>query len=58
LNGDAVAHTVTADEGSWGSPLIEPGGMFQRTFDEPGRYTYHCVPHPFMKGVIVVEGGP
>lgn len=56
-NGDAVAHTVTADDGSWGSLLIEPGGMFERTFDEPGGYTYHCVPHPFMKGVIVVEGG-
>ena len=55
VNRDPVGHTVTSDEGVWESPLVEPGGSFEFTFGEPGRYNYHCVPHPFMKGTVVVE---
>ena len=25
------------------------------TFSQPGRFTYHCAPHPFMTGAVVVE---
>ena len=49
------AHTSTADEGGWNSPLLSPGDVFSRTFVQPGRYTYHCTPHPFMTAAIVVE---
>lgn len=55
VNGDLVAHTITADDGSWGSALLESGESFSRTFELPGRYAYHCEPHPFMIGTIVVE---
>ena len=48
---------VTADDGSWGSELIQEGGRYSRVFETPGRYPYHCVPHPMMKGTVVVEGG-
>lgn len=54
-NEDQVAHTVTADDGSWESPLIPPGGTWARRFDSPGRVTFYCTPHPFMKGTVIVR---
>lgn len=54
-NRDPVDHTVTADDGAWDSGLIEPGGTWRRTFDRPGTYPFHCTPHPFMRGVVVVR---
>jgi glucose/arabinose dehydrogenase len=55
INRDPVAHTVTADDGSFKSPDIAGnGGKFERTFSEAGTYKYHCAPHPSMKGEIVV----
>ncbi len=54
-NRDELPHTVTADDGTWDSGPIAPGVTWRRTFDRPGTYRYHCTPHPFMKGVIVVR---
>ena len=28
---------------------------YGQRFMKPGTYTFHCTPHPFMKGVIVVR---
>jgi plastocyanin len=49
-------HTVTADDGSWGSAatLVVSGQTFSHTFVAPGVYTYHCQIHAQMRGVIVV----
>lgn len=58
VNCEAVnteAHTSTADQGQWSSRGLASGDVFSRKFDLPGRYTYHCVPHPFMTATIVVE---
>lgn len=52
---EAVAHTSTADEGAWASPSLGPGQAFTRTFPTPGAFSYHCAPHPFMVGRVVVE---
>lgn len=57
VNRDPVAHTSTSEEGVWSSPLIGPGETFERTFDEAGEYRYHCIPHPFMRAVVIVEPG-
>lgn len=57
VNRDAVAHTVTSDDGGWDSPLFGQEESFEFTFSQAGRYAYHCVPHPFMTGVVVVTGG-
>lgn len=57
VNRDPVGHTVTPDEGDWGSPLIGPGEVFEHTFSEPGRYPYHCIPHPYMESSVVVSAG-
>jgi plastocyanin len=54
-NDDPLVHTVTADDGSWDSGNIQPGATWRRTFDRPGTYPFHCTPHPFMKGVVVVR---
>ncbi|HXM39318.1 MAG TPA: cupredoxin family copper-binding protein [Gemmatimonadales bacterium] len=54
-NRDQVVHTVTGDDGSWDSGPIEPGTTWRHTFERVGEYSFHCTPHPFMKGVVVVR---
>jgi plastocyanin len=54
-NGDEIAHTVTSADGSFTSPLIEPGTSWSYTFTKPGTFTYSCTPHPFMKGSVEVK---
>ncbi len=60
INLDAVAHTV--DSGTHQNPadIFESGSLrqnesFSYAFNEPGVYVYHCDPHPYMEGVIIVE---
>ncbi len=54
-NGGQVIHTVTAEDGSFDSGPIEAGGRGSITFSRPGAYRFHCTPHPFMRGEIVVR---
>jgi amicyanin len=54
-NTDPLGHTITFDGGERGSALINPNGAYIHLFTAPGTYTYHCTPHPFMKGVVVVR---
>jgi plastocyanin len=35
--------------------MVPKGGTFILRFDRPGIWAYHCTPHPFMRGVIVVR---
>lgn len=57
-------HTVTNnateehDRGElFDETLSSEGDTFERTFEEPGTYAYHCQPHAgFMFGEVVVEG--
>ena len=56
-NHDQVSHTVTADNSSSAAPSsmdIAPNGTYRFTFQTAGTYTYHCFPHPYMHGTIVV----
>jgi len=55
INRDPLAHTVTADDGTFDSGFVQPGAAWKHGFEQPGTYTYYCTPHPFMKGVIVVR---
>ena len=48
-------HTSTADSELWQSPFLVAGAMYSYTFTAGGRFDYHCIPHPFMKGVVIVE---
>jgi plastocyanin len=54
-NQGQVVHTVTAEDRSFDSGDIEPGTRHRITFARPGTYSYHCTPHPFMRGVVVVR---
>lgn len=54
-NQDAVGHTVTADSGTGpDSQLLDQGQSYSYTFSKAGTYTYHCAPHPYMKGTVIV----
>ena len=53
-NGDAITHTVTANDDSFDSGFLAPGATFTRTFAKPGSYAYHCTIHKFMRGVVRV----
>jgi plastocyanin len=54
-NGGQVMHTVSAADRSFDSGPIEPGGQRGITFDRAGTFPFHCTPHPFMRGIIVVR---
>jgi amicyanin len=56
-NTGAQQHTVTTDDASVDSGLIDPDNTFSYEFDVPGTYTYHCTPHPWMKATVTVTGG-
>lgn len=50
-------HTVTADNGEFDSGPMGPGPImatFAFTFDDAGKYPYHCELHPSMEDTITV----
>jgi plastocyanin len=66
---DAAPHTVTegppgkpAEERVFDSSgqaegdyeEMFPGDTYSFTFEEAGDYEYHCIPHPYMRGRVVV----
>jgi plastocyanin len=52
-------HSVKADDNSFDSGLKGTGGTYSRAFPRPGKYSYYCAPHPWMKGTVeVVAGAP
>lgn len=56
-NRDTMEHTVTADAKSadaLDSEMLGQGESYSFTFNTPGIYPYHCVPHPYMKATVTV----
>lgn len=53
-NKDDVPHTVTKD-GMFDSGMLAQGDSWSYTFTEPGTYEYYCIPHPWMKGKVIVS---
>lgn len=45
------------DSGSIERPNTFRPNTFTVTFSEPGEYDYYCVPHPWMKGRVIVRCG-
>ena len=62
-NDDDTAHTVTPDHrhadtysGDFGSTgVLKPGDTYEFLFTEPQEVHYHCQPHPWMTGTVIVE---
>lgn len=59
---DSVAHTVDTDPHpdhtqlpGFVSGSLSQGQSYTHTFTKAGTFTYHCSPHPSMKGKIIVE---
>jgi LPXTG-motif cell wall-anchored protein len=62
-NDSGLAHTVTADNGSFDSGSLSPGQTFTHTFASAGTVPYHCSFHGAaggigMSGTIVVQAAP
>lgn len=53
-NEDIVAHTATANDGSFDSGLIPPGGTWKMTAKSAGSLEYYCRLHPNMIAKVVV----
>ncbi len=61
VNQGKKKHSATADDDSFDTDLIDPGGSKSITFDKPGTYPYYCTLHGDkggvdMAGVITVTG--
>ena len=54
-NQDPLIHTVTATDGSFGSPQFGLDATYRHTFTKPGTYSYYCTLHPNMKATVVVK---
>jgi len=62
-NNDETPHTVTPDHrtadsysGDFASVgVIMPGETFEFLFTEEQEIPYHCEPHPWMTGTIIIE---
>jgi len=61
-NEDYVAHTITSGSSKEGpdeifnSGLFTSGRTFSHVFEKEGTFDYFCMIHPWMKGIITVEG--
>ena len=55
-NKDSTRHTVTSDAGNeLGSDYLPKNEIYSHTFNLAGTFDYHCRPHPYMKGKIIVR---
>lgn len=60
INTEAMPHNIAFKAGVLGTAKFDGAMMKKDTsyslrFNEPGSYDYHCTPHPFMKGKVIVE---
>ena len=61
-NADQTPHTVTPDtpfkdkySGDFGSlGVVKPDTKYEFLFTEHAEISYHCEPHPWMKGKIII----
>jgi plastocyanin len=55
INKDAVGHTATADDESFDTKMLDQDEAAEIVFGEAGEFGYYCLPHPGMRGTIIVE---
>ena len=55
-NEDTDWHSAHSDDNiEFDSGLMQSGASFTHVFERVGTYTYHCDPHPWMTGVVIVK---
>lgn len=54
VNHDIAKHTITADAGAFTSEFFGKGEQYGHLFADTGTFSYHCEPHPYMKGTVIV----
>jgi plastocyanin len=55
VNADPIAHTATAQDGSFDSGTLDAGAKFSFTAKQAGKISYVCEFHPGMTGTIDVS---
>jgi len=55
-NKDSDPHTVTSDDPAFHSEAINTNGHYTLVAKKKGTFPYHCQIHPFMHGMLVVQG--
>jgi copper-containing nitrite reductase len=56
VNNDAgMVHNVAGVGGTFTSTLLREGQSWTHVFSKPGTYPYTCLPHPWMKGTLIVK---
>jgi len=54
-NEDSDWHTAHSNIPEFNSGMIAPGASFTHVFERTGTFPYHCDPHPWMTGLVIVE---
>ena len=54
-NNDGIVHTVTTVDGSFDSGFLGEAESWSHTFDTVGEFEYFCIPHPWMRAMVIVE---
>lgn len=54
-NVDGVGHTLSADDGSFDSGIVEGSGDGSIVAPNPGTYAFTCQIHPSMTGTLVAS---
>ena len=54
-NDDSAVHTIKADDKSFDSKDLSQGKSYTFTAGKPGKYTYICDIHQYMKGTLEVS---
>ncbi len=55
MNNDTTTHNATADNGSFATGSVAPGGSASVKFQTAGTIIYHCTIHPGMVGTVNVQ---
>ena len=54
-NADGAAHTLSARDDSFSSPILEPGKRSTITLGTTGTFAFYCKIHANMAGTVVVK---
>ena len=52
---EGMVHTATAVDESFDTGFLNGGESAEITFDTAGEFEYFCLPHPWMRAMVIVE---